>query len=94
MEKYNVFYLYFDDVFNQYATKKLKLIGKVKKFHNYNENLLEILFSFSNSYLNINDIDCYSQCDSLSEIRIAAKTQKKLKEIEYQFRFYFNGIWG
>ncbi len=70
-----------------------KINGKVNKIDRFDLAAIQISFEFFYKYLTIFDHIYYEVFD-VNKKTILENTVKHIKEISYQFRFYFEGIWG
>jgi hypothetical protein len=67
--------------------------GKIQKFNDVRNYDIIVVFTFKECYLSVNDyvkfpVMEFQPYDFLDDII------QHLKDIKYQFNFYFNGIWG
>lgn len=81
------------DTLMQAEVKNLGLDGGVTKHTDYLRARILILYRFVCRYLTICDMVDYDWHD-LNKNTVLMATFRHLRDIEYQFRFYFEGIWG
>lgn len=70
-----------------------KLNGYVIKEYDCPRDRVLLFYHFDHNYLKIRDYVCYERYD-LNETKVFDDMVKLIKDIEYQFRFYFGGVWG
>lgn len=90
----NIFsaYAMFDQTMGK-VVGHLNLNGRVIKETDYMLNRLVVAFSFADRYLTVCDFKWYEMFD-LHQEKVLYDAVRHLKDIQYQFRFYFEGIWG
>ncbi len=85
----------FDSEFDEiakYYINKFQLKGRVLQHFRAEYYETWIAFDFNKRYLKVLDIKKYER--HLDPYIILKETYEYLKDLEYQFRFYFEGIWG
>ena len=91
MANVDMCYLRFDETIKR-AVDYFKLEGKVYKDNLFHLYLMRITFVFTHKYLSIHDkIDYYPY--QINKEIVLNDTVKHLKEIDFQFRYYFNPLW-
>lgn len=77
----------------QTIVDSLKLNGYVIREQDFWRNRLLLFYHFDFKYLRVRDQVWYDN-NELPGVDIIYDLIATLKSIEYQFRFYFDGIWG
>lgn len=84
-------YIMFDETIKR-VVQNFKLEGVVVQFDLLHLYVRRLVFDFSHRYLTIQDYIDYSLHD-IEAKTVLDNTVKHLKEIDFQFRFYFNELW-
>lgn len=82
----------FDRVMKQ-CVDHVGLRGHIFKEIDYPRDKLVIVFSIGFRYLSVQDCIYYEMFELDKKIVLEAAV-KHLKDLKYQFDFYFEGIWG
>ena len=91
MAKIESVYMSFDKIMGDFITL-YGLTGWVIKENDYMRDKLMIAFKFTYRYLKIYDFVWYEMTD-LNKLTVIDDCIKHLREIEFQFKFYFNEVW-
>jgi hypothetical protein len=91
MANINVSYMMFEETI-QRVVQHFNLKGKVVSFDILHLYVKRVCFDFNHHYLNITDYIDFSY-SNIDKKTVLYTTVEHLKEIEFQFHYYFNPLW-